>query len=604
LHLFAPEGLNVAVDREIAAGAAPIVARPEPVPPGMRHVASWAYRRRPIELLVEMSRDPLRMTAAVTTQAMVHPRYVELHSRVAYEIESGQTDTFRIAVPPAAAEQVRIEPVGEIAVAQITPGEALEDEWLPWTIVTREPQRGSVAFDVRSELAPIAAERPLVLIAHEVGGADRSVDHAAGSATAAGRRVTVAPVRVLDPHASPEGPALRRAEGQFTAFSSGGLAVRIGPASGDVQASQPNVAITEIPAAAGLSVSEYTPTGGDEPGVVGAFQYDHQHAAWELTWSKATPPEPVTHIQDGRVEIAIPATRSKDVWTNYRCSYTVSSRGTRELPLELPAVGDGNLQSVKASCNGHVVPVLRDPAGGEGNVLYHVSLSPGLAGAELIDKPLRLTLTFRLKLDAPPFRGFGSPLELPLPRIGNAEAVVENLETVLWVPRGFALVGTPIGFEKRPGVESERHSVGRQAASAFAASGRAYVFRRTGEDHLLVVNWWNMRVATWILSAAVLVAALVLRPTSWRNRLTVVLWLCFGVAMLAVAVPDAAAHGIFAARFGLIAGLVLWLLGAPPSRGAASNRSPGAASSTVPLARDSGPGPVNTTQSPAAQRAA
>ena len=565
LHLFAPAGLNLRVDREFASGAVPIVARPQPMPPGYRHVVSWGYRRRPVELLVETASDPLRMTAAIETRANVRPEYVELHSHVAYRIESGLADTFQIAVSPAVADDVRIEPCGDTAVAQITRGEPLEDGWVPWTIITREPQDEGVAFDIRTELSPDSSNRPIVLIAHETVPVP-----ADGSAAEPARHITIEPVRVLEPMpATPTASVLRRIAGRFTVWRESGLDVEVeSPSRGVWQAAPRESSGAAVAVGSGDGNEDDSQHG--RVALVESYAYGQSPVQWDVSWAPALPPRRPADIREGRVEIALPASRSGG-WADYRCAYELLPPRGDGLSVEIPADESGT-ETLQASCNGQpLLPVPEGEAGG-GSRRYRIDLP---AATSAVDEPVSLVLMFRVKLAAPPFRGFGSALELPLPQIGR-DWMVPNLETVVWIPDGFALVGTPLGFAPLsvpsraastvPGRFAGRlDSPASLQTAASPAAGHAYVYRRTGNDDLLVVHWWNMRVATWVLSGAVLFAALILRPTSWRNRLTLVLWIAFGVTMAAVASPDAVAHGLFAARFGLVAGLLLWVLKSLPA---------------------------------------
>ncbi|HUG92840.1 MAG TPA: hypothetical protein VML55_18510 [Planctomycetaceae bacterium] len=553
LHLFAPPGLNLAVDRELAVGAAPAAARPDRIPDGMRHIASWAYRRRPVELLVETSRESLRMTASIDTEATVHPRYVDLRSRVEFCIESGQADVFHVALPPSVSDHVRIEPADGTAVAQQTRGEPLDDGWVPWTIVTREPVTDRVAFDVLGEVAATAeSARPIELISHEDPGNDGSP--ADGTATTG--RVLLELPRAIDPQRRERSSAvLRRVEGRLAVRAGRELAVQVRPTSGAIEPVAMPPREDERHSAPHRTLDDW-PSEAGNGSVVCAFHYGGDKAAWELTWSQArlsAPIRPPVAILRACVEIDVPEA-SGECWAGYRCRYLVESGEDEFLRIEIPAAVEGSdVKALAALCNGRPVPIgLETDADASAWRVYRVQTARQAGTGD----PFWLTVTFRVKLPAPPFRGFGSPLELPLPRLGGRDAAVQGAETVLWIPRDYAIVGTPHGFEQMPGED----------VAALSTTGRRYAFHSTAGEDVIIVNWWNMRLATWVLSGAALLAAIVLRPTPWRNRLTFAVLLGFAVAMLGVAAPAAVAHGVYAGRFGIAAGLLLWIAGSLPGR--------------------------------------
>ena len=57
-----------------------------------------------------------------------------------------------------------------------------------------------------------------------------------------------------------------------------------------------------------------------------------------------------------------------------------------------------------------------------------------------------------------------------------------------------------------------------------------------------------------------MVIAIVLAYTSWENRLSIILLVAFATAMYALYDPDQVLNGLAAARWGILAMLVYWLI--------------------------------------------
>jgi hypothetical protein len=72
--------------------------------------------------------------------------------------------------------------------------------------------------------------------------------------------------------------------------------------------------------------------------------------------------------------------------------------------------------------------------------------------------------------------------------------------------------------------------------------------------------WWHLPFYTWIVSGALVLIAVVLRNTSWENKLTLILLGGFLAAVYALRDADLVAHGIGVASYGLVVMAALWLV--------------------------------------------
>jgi len=149
----------------------------------------------------------------------------------------------------------------------------------------------------------------------------------------------------------------------------------------------------------------------------------------------------------------------------------------------------------------------------------------------------------------------------------------------IWVPDKFHLVGTPdqfnddapvsvsaalFGFPSSPPVSTDELNewIGNVPTGAidFPAEGIGYSFQTMGDLESTRVSWWKMYWMVWVLSIAVFVIGWLLKNTSWENRLGIVLLIIFLAAIYAVRDSDVVAHALAAARFGIFAVIVLWMI--------------------------------------------
>jgi hypothetical protein len=95
---------------------------------------------------------------------------------------------------------------------------------------------------------------------------------------------------------------------------------------------------------------------------------------------------------------------------------------------------------------------------------------------------------------------------------------------------------------------------------AFTTAGHPYSFSRLGAAETLDVSYWRTSAITWFVSGTLFVIAWVLLPTSWSNKLSLLLLIAFGAAMYALQDSAQVVQGLSAARFGLLAMVALWVI--------------------------------------------
>ena len=204
-----------------------------------------------------------------------------------------------------------------------------------------------------------------------------------------------------------------------------------------------------------------------------------------------------------------------------------------------------------------------------------------VARTQRSEKPFFLTIQFLWPVESRPFDSLSGILTMRLPKIGGAgqaNVAVQQLRTGIWVPKHFAMVGTPEGFvsETRSRLSgllfgklsADRNTnqldqwIGGEAGGMFdfPTEGHAYRFSSLAASDTLQVSWWQMPYFAWVLSGSVILIALVLRKTSWENKLGVLLFTGVVIALYALNNPDGVYHGLVAARFGIVAMLAYWMI--------------------------------------------
>jgi hypothetical protein len=547
IYVYAPNSLEVIADEKGVQGAQ--AARPDAnAPPQIgaaRLASAWTYTRRP-EIPVRTERKPTRLTAAVATTINIRQDLTEVGTVVNYLVLFAGTDTFRLAVPESVAADVQIESADPAAapIKQKSRADSAEDGWVAWTVVMQRELTGRVPIRVRYDLKPEQKDKTA--------------------------RIAVEPVRVLD------------APGKTDASP------RIAPAavSGEIAVQKER----------SLSVLARTDEGADalEPIDVReltllaqdgnlAYRYFKQPAKLadpfklELDATRHEIQEVIeTVIAQALVEVVV----TEDKVATYRCRYRLKTSERQRLAVDLPR----DVEVLETFVAGKRADLEKDAARQPAKDREPFTIN--VARATPSDEPFVLAIVFRVPFKENPLRGSGGNLALPFPglggaaREGHAAVALQQLRAAVWIPKEFALFGTPRDFTPQHPTRLDLWSgaVGSSTSTAsleswfgdnsgpgatgfaFTPAGRAYAYERLGPSDSIEVSYWKTSWITWWISGTLLVIGIILAYTSWENRLSIILLVTFAMAMYALKDPDLVMNGLAVARWGILAMLVFWFI--------------------------------------------
>ncbi len=550
VQVYAPEALDVITDAEKL-----VAAQPDPAPQpeaiaNARLVSSWLYNRRPVEIPVRTVRKPTRLTAYIGTKADVKQGQVQVETRLNYIVEYAGIDTFRFAVPEALADKIQISSLaGGTAppIKQKSRATAAVDGFVTWTVVMQRDVIGSQPFEITYDLAPIAEAD---------GKTEKSVIEA---------------IRVIAPYDKADGPQgkrdiiVSRTIGEMTVIKDRALSVSAAASGGDAEP---------------IDVRELQQLSQD--GFV-AFRYFKQLVKLDLTSNKFDVQGVIeTVVSKALVEMVLDRAST----ATYRARYVVKSSERQRLRVDLPA----GIEPLGVTVDRKPVALEKsDDKARDGWNAYFVNV----ARTKSSDEAFSLAILFRNPLEPKAFQSAGGKLKLRLPMIGGADAngvAVQQLRAAVWVPDDYALVGTPKNFSVMtrtrlgalmfarnklalPTLEHEDW-IGSDSGGIFdfPIEGRRYDYtnlggRDAGEKdgqssplRTVDLGWWHLPFYTWIVSGAIVLIGLVLRGTSWENKLTLLIVATFAAATYALKDVDLVIHGLAVAAYGLAALVAIWLV--------------------------------------------
>jgi hypothetical protein len=538
LQVYAPEAIDVITDTEKLLGLLP---DPAPQAEGManaRLVSSWVYNRRPIEIPVRTVRKPTRLTALVGTKADVKQGQVQVTTSLNYLIEYAGLDTFRFAVPEGVADTVQITSTAggsAPAIKQKSRDENAVDGEVTWTVVMQRDVLGMQPFEIKYDLVPTA-------------GAD------ANKAAA-----TIQAIRVLDPYDKVDGPqgkreiTVSRTIGEMTVVKDRALSVSATATGGDAE----QIDVREL---------QHMP----QDGFV-AFRYFKQPVKLELASSKYDIQGVVeTVVSKALVEMVLDRA---GVATN-RCRYELKSSERQRLRIDLPE----NVEILGVLVNRKQTALEKaDLPADKGWTSYFVSV----ARTKPSDERFTLSVVFRNSFNPAPFLNAGGKLIARLPIIGgatNAGVAVQQLQVKAWVPPEYSLIGTPKNFSVQTRTPLRERLLGRSSTVfgeqnlnawighdtdgifEFPTEGKWFQYMNLGGSKQIDLSWWHLPFYTWVVSGALVLIALILRNTSWENKLTLIVIALFAASAYALKDQDLIFHGVQVASLGLGAMLAIWLI--------------------------------------------
>lgn len=557
VQVYAPDAIDVITDAEKL-----VAVQPDPSPQAeavsnARLVSSWLYNRRPVEIPVRTVRKATRLTALVGTHADVKQGQVQVTTNLTYLIEYAGLDTFRFSVPEAFADKVQITSLATGSappIKQKVRAAQAVDGWVTWTVVLQREVLGSQPFQITYDLVPTAEAD---------GKTEKSVVEA---------------IRVLDPYDKDDGPqgkreiTVSRTSGEITVVKDRALSVSASATGGDVEP---------------IDVRELQQLAQD--GFV-AYRYFKQPVKLELTANKFDVQGVVeTVVSKALVEMVL----DKASTVTYRVRYVIKSSERQRLRVDLPT----NVEPLGVLVDRKPVSLEKADLKTRDNwTSYFVNV----ARTKSSDDAFSLILLFRNPLKPEAFQSLTGKILLRLPMIGGADAqgvAVQQLRAALWVPREYALIGTPRNFSSDTWTCPFELMFDRQQASAgtqdldnwigadaggvfeFPVEGRRYVYSNLGgrdtstKDRTLPplatiegLRWWHLSSYTWIVSGAIIVCAFILRRTSWENKLTILIVVVFCASAYALHDVDAVTHAVAVSAYGWAALLAIWLVHALLSR--------------------------------------
>ena len=560
VYVYAPRSIEVITEEQDVSGA-----YPEPTSGGGNRgtavvVSAWSYSRRPVAIPFSTRRKPTHLTADIGTTIDVGQQVVKLKTQLDYHVEFAGIDTFRFQVPEAVSDGILIETTGgagAVGIKQRSPAAEAVDGWVTWTVVMQQDVTGLqsflVTFDLKREGETGAAG------VDEAQPAEDAAKPASGEAS-----VELIRVIGLDELAGRPAVVMSAIHGEVIVLKDRALAVSANATGGDVEP----IDVRELQLN-NLSRNAFL-----------AYRYHKQPVSLAVNAEKHDIQEVVaTVIPRALIEIVI----GREKMATYRCRYRIISSERQRLAIDLPK----GFEPLAVLIDGNPVTLEKNGGGDESGRAGRVNplmerRFVNVARRKASDKPFYLTIQFR----APAGGGrlgssFGGKETLPLPRIGGEESAavaVQQLQTVVWIPEEYAMVGGPQNFVAQtharlggslwgPLVGQKQTNAleawigGGQGGSAdFPTQGHAFAYSSLSAADTIVVTFYHMSYLAWFLSLTLLLVAGLLLRTNWENKLGFLLLAGFLATLIALANADWVFHGLVAARFGIAAMLTWWLI--------------------------------------------
>lgn len=548
VYVSASEALEVITDQESLEAAQPL-----PVPSGQsragkRVAAAWSFNRRPVEIPLRTKRRPTRLSAQVATTIEVKEEVIQVSTELRYLVQYAGLDVFRFAVPADVSDGLQITSLGGAsapAIKQKVPAEEAVDGWVTWTITMQRDVIGQHRFQLTWDAKPTGADDDDDGAGPE-GGQIETGNGVFQTARVLGLDGTDEKQRVV---------ALSNVSGEIVVTKDRSLSVSAKSLDESLEA----IDVREL---------SLLPQTGSL-----AYRYFKQPVAFRIESTKHEIQKVVeTVVTRALVEVV---TR-RDTQANYRCRYRIRSSERQRLRVDVP-VGSELLgvfidgQQVNPEKNTQPMEI-------EGWDSYFVNVArPGSS-----DDLFSLTLQMMTPVDVrAPFEGWGGKLLLRLPQVGGIESsgvVVQQLQTVVWTPEDYNLLGDTDGFThetklkvadalaiRRNGYYDYFEAddwVGVPAAGFidFPTEGNRFRYCSLGSRDSILLTWASQPNYTWLASGALILIAILLRGLSWDTKLLLILIAAFAAILFGLSSPGWSAEVISAARFGIYALFGIWIL--------------------------------------------
>ncbi len=553
VYVSASEALEVITDQESLEAAQPL-----PVPPGQsragkRVAAAWSFNRRPVEIPLRTKRRPTRLSAQVATTIEVKEEVIQVSTELRYLVQYAGLDVFRFSVPEDVSERLQVTSLGGAsapAIKQKVPAEEAVDGWVTWTVTMQRDVLGPHSFQLTWD-AKSAGDA-------ENGEPENGDAEPAAAGQSESSEIVFQTVRVLGLDGSDDKQRvveLSNVSGEIAVRKDRSLSVSAKTLDESLEAIDVRE-LTMLPQTGSL-----------------AYRYFKQPVGFRIESTKHEIQKVVeTVVTRALVEVV---TR-RDTQANYRCRYRIRSSERQRLRVDVP-VGS---ELLGVFVDGQQVSPEKNalPMETEGWDSYFVNVArPGSS-----DDLFSLTLQMMTPVGArAPFEGWGGKLLLRLPQVGGVEnsgVVVQQLQTVVWTPEDFNLLGDTDGFthetklkvvdalaiRRRDCIDSfdADEWVGVPVAGFidFPTEGGRFRYSSLGSRHSILLTWASQPNYTWLASGALILIAILLRGLSWDTKLLLILLAAFAAILFGLSSPGWSAEVISAARFGIYALVGIWLL--------------------------------------------
>ena len=274
---------------------------------------------------------------------------------------------------------------------------------------------------------------------------------------------------------------------------------------------------------------------------------------------------------------AIEVVTEKQPLASYRCRYQITSSERQRLKIEVPAYSE--LQTPLLNNRRTTFELAQEADATESWQSYYINVSR----KEPSDRNFLLSFQFRCPIVEAariPYEGKGGTQLLRTPRIGDdsGSTVVQETRIGIWTPNDVTVSGEPdhwtaVGYPSWSILHPLESPHDPNAASSladwigdestpdeFAHQGNATVFRTLGSKTILQTSWWNRPFVVMIVSGSLILIGLVLRRTSWENRIKLVV-----VSLVIATICDlfdsyAVRQVVDAGAIGLMAVAAIWTI--------------------------------------------
>jgi hypothetical protein len=161
--------------------------------------------------------------------------------------------------------------------------------------------------------------------------------------------------------------------------------------------------------------------------------------------------------------------------------------------------------------------------------------------------------------------------------VQRKSVATQQLRVAVWAPKEYRLVGTPAPYDvithntflqtlfkqERQISQQELDSwIGTSSNGVFdfPVEGVGTLYSSLGPQSELRVRWWHLPFLTWICCGTLIAIALLLRWTSWENKLTLVILGLAGSAIMAVCDYELTRYLLVASFWGAVAMFAIWIL--------------------------------------------